>query len=111
MEVTINGRHCSIPESVREHASRLVRRLDRYGARATSAIVSFEADHGRKSAEARLAVAGGPPLVAHADGPTYRSALERSIDRLERQLKRRRQRRRRLRVAAGRAPTREGQSS
>lgn len=107
MEVTITARHCSIPDSVRERATRHARGLDRFGARATSAIVNFDADHGAKAVEARIAVAGGPPLLARADGPTFRSALDRAFDRLERQLKRHRERRRRRRAAAGRAPGRE----
>lgn len=103
MEVTITARHCSIPESVRERATRLAQGLDRFGARATSAIVNFDADHGARSVEARIAVAGGPPLLARADGPTFRSALDRAFDRLERQLKRHRQRRRRRRAGVDRS--------
>ena len=108
MEVTITARHCSIPDPVRERTSRLIARLERYEVRATSAIVNFEADHGARGVEARIAVAGGPPLVAHAEGPTFRSALDGAFDRIERQLKRRRQRVRRRRLHAGRsAPVRE----
>jgi ribosomal subunit interface protein len=111
MEVTITARHCSVPDSVREHTSRLFRRLERYDARAISAVVNFAADHGTKNVEARLALPGGPPILAHADGPTFRGALERAIDRLEYQLKRRRQRRRRLRAGAARITLSTGEPS
>ncbi len=108
MEVTITAKHCSISESVRERALRLVRRLDRYEARATAAIVNFEAEHGQKHVDARIAVAGASTLRARADGPTFRAALDTSIDRLERQLQRHQERRRRGRSIAGRATARKG---
>jgi ribosomal subunit interface protein len=106
MEVTINARHCSIPETLRERTVRMIHTLERYHVRSTSAVVSFQNDHGGRSVEARLAVAGGPPLVARASGPTFRTALDRAVDRLERQLKRSRERIRRRRLAAGRDPRR-----
>jgi ribosomal subunit interface protein len=108
MEVTITARHCSIPDPVRERATRLIGRLDRYGVRTTSAVVFFDQDHGARSVEARIAVGGGPPIVARAEGPTFRSALDRTFDRVDRQLKRRRQRTRRRRLQAGRSSTTEG---
>ena len=99
MEVTITARRCTVPDPVRQRTDRLMRRIDRYEARVTSAAVNFDDDHAKKIVEARLAVAGGPPLLAHGEGPTFRSALDGAIQRLERQLKRQRQRRRRRRVA------------
>lgn len=108
MEVNITTRHCSIPESVRNHMQRLVSRLERYEARTMAVNVSFDADHGVKSVDARVAVPGAPPLVAHAAGPSFRTALDRATRRIERQLRRNRQRRRRHRAeAAGVAPRME----
>ena len=89
-------------------STRLIGRLDRYGVRTTSAVVFFDEDHGARSVEARIAVGGGPPIVARAEGPTFRSALDRTFDRVDRQLKRRRQRTRRRRLQAGRSTTTEG---
>lgn len=100
MEVKITTRHCSIPDSVREHMERLIGRLERYDSRTTTVSVSFDSDHGVKSVDARVAVPGAPPLVAHAAGPTFRSALDQAARRIERQLRRNRQRRRGHRSAA-----------
>lgn len=102
MEVKITTRHCSIPDSVRNHMDRLIDRLERYEARTTAVNVSFDAEHGVKSVDARVTVPGAPPLVAHAAGPTFRTALDRARRRIERQLRRNRQRRRRHRTAATR---------
>lgn len=100
MEVKITTRRCSIPDSVREHMERLIGRIERYDAGTTALNVSFDAENGVKSVDARVAVPGAPPLVAHAAGPTFRSALDRATRRIERQLRRNRQRRRRHRTAA-----------
>jgi putative sigma-54 modulation protein len=101
MDVTITTRHCSIPDAVRDRMTRRIRKIDRFERRATAAHISFEADRRMRRVEARVDLAGGPPIVAHADGPTFRNALDRAIDRLERQIKRRRDRRRRRRNGVG----------
>lgn len=104
MDVTITALHCTIPDSVRDLTERRMSALERYGRRATSAAVSFSADHGQKACEARVGIAGGPPRIARATGPTFRAALDRAADRLERQLKRYQDRRRRHRGATPSTP-------
>lgn len=99
MEVTVSAIHCTIPESMHEHAARLGRRLDRYEPRAASMALRFENPNGLRTVEARLTSAGGPPMLARATGATYRAALNQAVDRIERQLKRRRQRKRQNRRA------------
>jgi ribosomal subunit interface protein len=92
MEVTITARHCTISDSLRDQTERVLRRFQRLHTRATSAVACFETESFEKSVEIRLNVGGGPPLIAHATGPTFRAALERGVDRLDRQVKRRRER-------------------
>jgi ribosomal subunit interface protein len=105
MEVTITARHCTIPDSLRDQTERMLRRFQRIHTRATSAIACFETEAFEKNVEIRLHVGGGPPLIAHASGPTFRAALERTVDRLDRQVKRRRDRWVQRRSAtAGRPP-------
>jgi ribosomal subunit interface protein len=99
MEVTVSAIHCTIPESLHEHAARLSRRLDRYNLRAPTLALTFENANAQRSVEVRLSTGGGPPLLAKATGDTYRAAMNQSVDRLERQLKRRRQRVRQTRRA------------
>lgn len=99
MDVTVFARHTTVPPSLNDHAERLARRLDRYAPKAATMAVNFETENGIRAAEARLTTAGGPPMIGHGTGPTYRNALNQAIDRIERQLKRRRQRRRQNRRA------------
>jgi ribosomal subunit interface protein len=101
MEVTISAIHCSIPDTMHDHAVRLTRRFERYELKAASMAVAFQPVNGIRTAEARLSTGGAPPMVAHGTGPTYRNALNQAIDRIERQIKRARARRRqRRRVTA-----------
>ena len=92
MNVSITTRHCSVSERTRGEATERLRRLRRYEPRLANAEVQFDDDHGTKQVETRIFVAGSHSIVAHGSGDTFRSALDRSIDRLTRQLKRRRER-------------------
>lgn len=103
MDITITARHCAVPDSIREQTLRRVQRLSRFEPRTVSAAVLFEVEHADRIVETRIGVAKGPPLVARASGPTFRTALNRSVDRIERQLKRHRKRRIARRMAPARA--------
>lgn len=92
MELTITNRHCLLPDAVRAHTQRRMERLEKYEPRPTEAVVQFQEDGSEKSAEIRLSVRGGQHLLASATGTTFRSALDRCAQRLERQLKRHRER-------------------
>ncbi|HEY0672443.1 MAG TPA: ribosome-associated translation inhibitor RaiA [Longimicrobiales bacterium] len=92
MNVSISARHCSVSERTRTEAQERLRRLQRLEPRLANAEVEFDDDHGTKQVETRIFVNGSHSIVAHGSGDTFRTALDRSIDRLTRQLKRRRDR-------------------
>jgi ribosomal subunit interface protein len=92
MDVTINARHLKVGDSLRAQADYRLERLQRLEPRITSATITLEAVGTDRQAEARLGVAGGPPIIGHGSGATLRNALDGAMDRIERQLKRRRQR-------------------
>jgi ribosomal subunit interface protein len=92
MQVNITARHCRVPDRVRSEAEERVQRLQRYEPRVNDAVVAFDTDHGDKKVETRVYVAGTHSIVAHGSGESFKTALDRSIDRLTRQLKRRRER-------------------
>ncbi|HUF51703.1 MAG TPA: ribosome-associated translation inhibitor RaiA [Longimicrobiales bacterium] len=105
MEITINARHCSVPDSLRNQAAQRLGRLERLDRRITAATLVFDGAANDRRAEARIAVAGGPPLVGQGRAATLRAAMDGAISRLERQLKRRRERmidRRTRRIPAAR---------
>ena len=90
MDVRINARHCSITDSVREVAHARVSRLTRYEPRAAAAEIQFSEENAFKHVDVRVSVPGAEPMLAHGTGDSFRSALDRSVDRLQRQLRRRR---------------------
>jgi ribosomal subunit interface protein len=92
MEITINARHCTVPDSLRNQALQRLGRLARIDRRITAATLVVDGTRTGRRAEARVSVAGGPPLIAHAEGATLRAAMDGAVQRIERQLKRRRQR-------------------
>lgn len=92
MNVSITTRHCSVSERTRSEAAERLQRLRRYEPNVATAEVEFDDDHGTKQVETRIFVAGSHSIVAHGSGDTFRTALDRSLDRLTRQLKRRRDR-------------------
>ena len=92
MQVNITARHCNVPQGVRVAAEQRIQRLQRYEPRVDNALIEFDADHGNKQVETRVFVKGSHSIIAHGSGETFRSALDKSLDRLTRQLKRRRER-------------------
>lgn len=105
MDVTINARHCTVPDSLKNQAAQRFSRMERIDRRITTATLVFDEAAGVRRAEARITIPGGSLLAGHGQGPTFRSAMENALSRLERQLKRSRDRRvaRRTRdISAGR---------
>lgn len=92
MNVNFTARHCNVPQRLRVTAQERIERLQRYEPRVNDALVEFDSDHGNKQVETRIFVAGSHSIIAHGSGETFRTALDQSLDRLTRQLKRRRER-------------------
>lgn len=101
MDITINARHCVVPDSLRNQAQQRLQRLARLDRRLTAATLVFDVENAVKRVESRIAVAGGPPIIGAGEGATLRNAMDASLDRLERQMKRRRKRIIDRRVRAG----------
>jgi ribosomal subunit interface protein len=100
MQITITARHGAVPEALRERAAAQVRRLARLANRPTSARVEFDFERQRAVAEVHLNAARGTVLVASAEAADPRTALDRMVNKLRRQLDKRQPSRRR--AAAGR---------
>ncbi|OLC06763.1 MAG: hypothetical protein AUH42_04915 [Gemmatimonadetes bacterium 13_1_40CM_70_11] len=99
MRTTITARHCDVPDELRARARALVGRLARVASRPHDAQVIFGADHGAAAVEVRLHTARGRVHVATAGGTDHRSALDRAVARVRRQLDKPSARQRRARRA------------
>ncbi len=89
MRVTITARHCEVPAELRERARDLLDRLSKVAARPHDAQVIFGTDHGTPTVELRLHTARSKVHVGTADGADHRSALDRALAKLRRQLDKR----------------------
>lgn len=98
MQFTYSSPQCTVPENVMQLAAEQFRRLRKYDTRLQSADLRFDIDHGLYRVEARLTVAGAPLIIAHGTGESFRTAVDRIVDRLSRQLRRRRERLQQTRV-------------
>jgi ribosomal subunit interface protein len=92
MDVTITARHCDIPAATRAHAADRVRRLQRFEPRVEAAQVRVEPEPVGLQVETVVSVPGGRSLIARVTADSFRAALDGTVDRLERQLRRRRER-------------------
>lgn len=92
MQFTYSSPQCNVPEDVIQVAEEQFRRLKKYHPRLQSADLRFDIDHSLYRVEARLTVSGAPLIVAHGTGDSFRTAVDRIVDRLGRQLRRRRER-------------------
>lgn len=101
MDITINTRHCTVPESIRNQTQIRLQRVARFNPVVQSGTVNFGAEGSDRQVDIRLHMKGTAPLLGHGTGPTFRTALDRAVDRVERQLKSRNQRHRTRRQAAG----------
>ena len=86
MQTTITARHRDIPEDLKDRAVTIVARLARRVHRPTSAHVTFDRSGGSAQAEVVLNAARGAVFVASALAEDHRTALDRVVAKLQRQL-------------------------
>ena len=97
METTITARHCEVSDPLRNRAVTVVERLGSLASRAMEMTVVFDTEGIRQTVELRLHVGAGDILVASAEGPDHRTALDRAEEKLRRQVERASERPRRTR--------------
>ena len=93
MDVLITARHFDIAPGLRDHVDRQLRRLVRYDGRLARVEVTLLEERREKRVEARASIDGDVDLYAVGSARDFRSAADRMVDRLARQVKRRHGRR------------------
>ncbi len=86
MQTTITMRREDVPGELRARAEEALERLAKRAVRATSAHLTFDSGKAGVSAEIVLNAARGVVYVARADAIDHRTALDRALDKLQRQL-------------------------
>jgi ribosome-associated translation inhibitor RaiA len=90
MRTTMTARHCDVALELRARARALLERLGRVASRPHDAQVLFAEDHGEAVVEVRLHTARGQVHVGKALAADHRTALDRAVARVRRQLDKKR---------------------
>lgn len=91
MRIQIVARHCEVPETVRARAQEQSERLNRFDPRLTGVEIIFDEEKHMKRVEAICTLDRLDPIVATGEGAEFRSALDQSLDRVGRMIRRRRE--------------------
>jgi putative sigma-54 modulation protein len=94
MQIIISGRNVAITDAIREHINERFERLSKFEPRASRVEVILTEEKTRSIAEAVMSVDGGGPVVAKAEAPEVRTAVDRLYDKLSRRARKERERRR-----------------
>jgi len=86
----VKGKNTDVPDRVRDYAERKMGRLERQLDERSDAIVELWNEQHRSSAESHIAevtvIIDGQNLRSRAAGPTYQTALDIVVDKVERQV-------------------------
>jgi putative sigma-54 modulation protein len=97
MRLQVKAQHDHLPEGVRAYAEKRLRKLDRRLHDLTLVEVTLSREHNPSIAEDHTADGivhtKGPTLVARESALTYEAAIDRLVDKLERQVERYRDKR------------------
>jgi ribosomal subunit interface protein len=86
VRITITTRHCDIPEDLRAHARARLERLGEVAARPHHLQLVFDEEHGKPMVELRLHTARRQVYFATAEAADHRTALDRAVAKVKRQL-------------------------
>ena len=86
MKVIVTARHCDIDDELRERAVDLIERAAKRVSRPQRAEIVFDNDHNQKVVEFQLYVPRGIVHIASAEAADFRTALDRTGDKLRNQL-------------------------
>jgi putative sigma-54 modulation protein len=118
MQLKLTARHDNLSEATRQYAEAKLSKLERRLHDLTLIEVTFSREHNPSIANDHLVEAivhaKGPNLVVHESAPTYEAAIDRLLDKLERQVERYRDKRTvemRRRSQAGHAPAQVEESA
>lgn len=92
MQVVISTRRADVSDRVRNLVEERFARLSRYESRISRVKVTLTNEKNRWEVETLASIDGTDPVHAHAESTDVRTAIDRTVDRMTRQLKRNRSR-------------------
>ena len=100
MDISVTARHCEVGTGLRARVQVRVERLAHSDRRLRGVDVVFDGESGQHAVEVRAAADGRPLLVGVATADSFRIALDRAMDKVDRQARRARGRRQARRGSA-----------
>lgn len=89
MQITVSARHhLPLVDTLRQRTHLVLDRLGRIGDRALEGTAVFDTIAGRAWVELRLHLTGGTMVIASAEAPDHRSALDQVEEKVRRQVRR-----------------------
>jgi putative sigma-54 modulation protein len=90
MRTNVKGKNVEVPDHLRDYAERKLGRFARLVDDQADATVELSLEHHRSAELSHIVevalVLDGRPIHSHAAGPTYESALDNVVDKVERQI-------------------------
>ncbi len=86
MKITVVGRHMTAPEDMKELVAKKLSKFDRYFEREGEATVTFSTKRNRENIEITINAAG-TLFRCETDDETFRNAIDRAVDTIERQIR------------------------
>ena len=86
MKITINGRQLSVYDETKELVKKKIAKLDKFFDADAEAVVTLSVKHGEKNIELTI-VNAGTVFRAEVQDETFRSAFDRAVTIIERQIR------------------------
>lgn len=92
MQVTITGRHMGVSDALKNYCEEKAEKLVRFYDRIRSIDVVLDGHNGTHTAEMIVHAEGTPPFVANEEQEDAFAAIDLTIDKVERQIRRHKER-------------------
>lgn len=107
MDIIVSGRHLSITSAIKDYAEKKVSRLEKFFDRIIRVQVNLDVESERHTAEMIVSAPKGSMLISEVTDHDIYAAIDRAVDKLERQLTRHKEKLSKRRERRG--PTQAGE--
>jgi putative sigma-54 modulation protein len=111
LEIEFKGRHDTISERMRGHATKKIARLSRYNDRVLRIEVVTDKAHENPEVELIAHMRRGAPVIAKERGDSFSSTIDLVVEKLEKQLKKQKEKLKDHKTPAGKAETQRPRGS
>ncbi|HHT9117391.1 MAG TPA: ribosome hibernation-promoting factor, HPF/YfiA family [Candidatus Hypogeohydataceae bacterium YC38] len=104
MDIIVSGRHINITAAIKSYAEKKASKLEKFFDRVIKVQMNLNVESDRHTAEMIVSAARGSMLIAEVTDHDIYAAIDRAVDKLERQLTRHKEKLYRKRARKGTLP-------